>query len=203
MSDDMKKDVLTYEIDGNLYVNMTNRCSNNCEFCVRNHMDTYEGYDLWLEREHSAEEFIEELKRDDLNKYKEIVFCGYGEPMYRYDAIKKIADYVHSRGAKTRINTNGQANEILGYDATVDIKNYIDMINVSLNSSNRDKYDAECHSIYGKDAFEMLLDFAKRCQANGANVILSIVDCIGEDEINACKKLARELGLPLRVREML
>ena len=199
----MAKDVLVYEIDGNLYVNMTNWCSNDCEFCVRNHMDTYEGYNLWQEKEHVAEEYIDAMKSLDLSKYKEIVFCGYGEPMYRYEHIKKIADYVHSRGAKTRINTNGQANEILGYDATMDIKNYIDMINVSLNASNRDKYDAECHSIYGKEAFEMLLDFAKRCQKNGANVILSIVDCIGEEEINACKALAKSLDLPLRVREML
>ena len=199
----MAKDVLVYEIDGNLYVNMTNTCSNNCDFCVRNHMDTYEGYNLWLSAEHEAEDYIAEMADMDLDTYKEIVFCGYGEPMYRYDVIKKIANYVHSRGAKTRINTNGQGNEILGTDVTDNIKDYIDLINVSLNESDRDRYDAVCHSIYGKEAFDMLIDFAKKCKAHGANVILSVVDCIGEDEVEKCRRLAKCIGLPLRVREML
>lgn len=199
----MNKDTLTYVIDGNIYINLTNRCSNNCEFCVRNHIDKYDGYDLWLEREHSAEEIIAELKKTCLNDYKEVVFCGYGEPTYRYDVIKEVADYVHSNSAKTRINTNGQANRILGYDITGEIGKYIDTINVSLNASNADKYDADCHSIYGKEAFNELIDFAKKCKEAGANVIFSVVDCIGEEEIEKCRALAKSCGIPLRVREML
>ena len=29
-------DTITYELGNNLYINLTNRCSNDCEFCVRN-----------------------------------------------------------------------------------------------------------------------------------------------------------------------
>lgn len=159
----MKKDTLTYEIDNNLYINLTNRCSNNCEFCVRNHLENYDGYDLWLEKEPTADEIISELKIRDIKKYNEIVFCGYGEPTYRYDVIKDVADYVHTFGKKTRINTNGQGNRINGKDITVDIDKYLDKINVSLNASNSKKYDADCHSEYGEEAFYEMLDFAKKC----------------------------------------
>ena len=30
---------ITYEYGGNLYVNPTNRCNFNCEFCLRNYWD--------------------------------------------------------------------------------------------------------------------------------------------------------------------
>jgi len=199
----VKKDTLTYEIDNNLYINLTNRCSNNCEFCVRNHLDSYDGYDLWLEREPTVDEIISELKTRDIEKYNEIVFCGYGEPTYRYDVIKDVADYVHAFGAKTRVNTNGQGNRINGKDITADIYKYLDKINVSLNASNAKKYDADCHSEYGEEAFFDMLDFAKKCKEAGANVIFSVVDCIGEDEIKACKHLADSYGIPLRIREMI
>ena len=57
----MKKDMtVTYIVDGALYINVTNRCTNNCEFCIRKNGDGAYGSDsLWLIREPSEEEILE------------------------------------------------------------------------------------------------------------------------------------------------
>ncbi len=39
-----------YEIGKSLYINATNKCTNACEFCVRNNKDFVYG-DLWLNHE--------------------------------------------------------------------------------------------------------------------------------------------------------
>ncbi|MDE6189019.1 MAG: TatD family nuclease-associated radical SAM protein [Clostridia bacterium] len=192
-----------YEVDKNVYINLTNRCSNRCEFCVRYYDKPIYG-DLWIKTEPTAEQVIDILDKDyDLSKYGEVVFCGYGEPTYRFDAIEKISAYVHSKGAKTRINTNGQANEILGEDVTKRIAECIDTINISLNATDAKKYDKICHSAYGERAFDVMLDFAKACVKAGGNVVLSVVDVIGEEEIEKARKIAEEVGAKLRVRKLL
>ena len=89
----MKKGMcITYEVDGNLYVNITNRCTNNCEFCIRNNGDGAYGSDsLWLEREPTKDEILASVFERDLTKYSEIVFCGYGEPTERLDVARAFS----------------------------------------------------------------------------------------------------------------
>ena len=43
-----RKDTYLYALDGNLYVNLTNKCSNGCDFCVRNERESYYGHYLML-----------------------------------------------------------------------------------------------------------------------------------------------------------
>ena len=192
-----------YTVDKNVYINLTNRCSNRCEFCVRYYDKPIYG-DLWIKDEPSAETVIDILEREyNLADYGEVVFCGYGEPTYRFDAIEKICDYVHAKGGVTRINTNGQANEILGQDITARISKCIDTINISLNATDAVKYDKICHSDYGERAFDIMLDFAKKCVNHGANVVLSVVDVIGQEEIEKAREIAKSIGAKLRVRELL
>lgn len=198
-----------YEIGGKLYANLTNRCSNACTFCVRNY-DTdrkkphgYEGYDLWLEKEPTAEEVIAALDRYDLTKYKELVFCGYGEPTYRFDVLEEVAAYAHKKGLRTRINTNGQANAILGKDVSERMCRAIDVIGISLNEVTPEKYDAICRSVFGKKAFDILLEFARLCVSHGGNVVFSVVDCIGKEDIAKAQEIADSVGAKLRVREMI
>ena len=93
------KDTYVYELDGNLYINLTNRCSNDCKFCVRNGKTSYYGHKLWLSREPSAEEIITAI---DGKKCNEVVFCGFGEPTYKMEEMLALCDYFHSKGLKTR-----------------------------------------------------------------------------------------------------
>ena len=53
---------------------------------------------------------IEEKKR--LISKDEIVFCGYGEPLVKYNEVIEIAKYIREAmpDIKIRINTNGHGN---------------------------------------------------------------------------------------------
>lgn len=72
------------------YVNTTNRCPCACTFCLRQTKEMMENNSLWLKEEPSKEMIIEEFKKYNLNDFKEIVFCGFGEPMERWDDIKEV-----------------------------------------------------------------------------------------------------------------
>ena len=190
-------DTYVYELNGNLYINLTNRCSNDCRFCVRNGKATYYGHKLWLTEEPSVEKIIKLIGH---KKCGEVVFCGFGEPTFRVKEIVEIATKLKEKGYKIRLNTNGHGNLINGEDITPRFKGIIDKVNVSLNECNADDYFNLCRPVFGEDAFEGLLDFAKKCKEQGIETNLSVVDCIGEKKIAKCKKLAKEIGVELRVR---
>lgn len=203
-----------YTIYGNIYINLTNFCSNACEFCVRNHESTMDGrefgshsgegdYDLWLDREPSYKDVTDILDKMDFSRYKEMVFCGYGEPSARFDLVEMLANYAHDRGIKTRINTNGQGSAILGKDIAPRMAKCIDTINVSLNATDPVSYDKLCHSRFGLKAFDIMLDFAKECVKCGGNVVLSIVDCVPPEQLQKAAEIAREIGAKLRVRKLI
>ncbi len=192
----------SYQIDNNLYLNITNNCSNDCTFCVRNEKASYYGNYLWLDKEPTVEEVISTI--DDIKKYDEIVFCGFGEPTYRIYEVITIADELKKLGAKhIRLNTNGHANLINGYNVVPQLKLKIDEINISMNASSKEFYNKLCRPINKEKAFESMLDFGRCCVAEKMNAHFSIVDCIGNEEIERCKNLAKEVGLPLRIREFI
>lgn len=190
---------IVYKIGNKIYMNLTNRCSNNCDFCVRNGKDTFHDYYLWLEKEPTAEEVIAKL--GDYMDYDNFVFCGFGEPLYRLDAIIEIAKFLKSKNKNTRINTNGQADLITKENVAKKLKGYIDTISISLNASTAEHYQEICHCEYGEEGFHSMLRFAKACKEEGLKVVLSIVDCIGEQEIKNSKEIAKSLGIELRIRE--
>lgn len=192
----------TYELDGNLYINLTNRCTNDCTFCVRNGKDSYFGHKLRLTKEPSAKDVID-LLPEDISKYKEYVFCGFGEPTCKLDIMLQIAKELKRRGATTRLNTNGQGDLYNKRDISPDLAQCIDKINVSLNDCNAEDYAALCRPAYGKEAFEALQTFAKRCAARKIDVWFSVVDCIGTEKIEKCRQIAKECGVALRVREFI
>ena len=188
-----------YNRDGKLYINVTNKCTNNCDFCIRHNHDGVGGKDLWLEREPTFKDIKEQLPQNILT-YSEVVFCGFGEPTCNIDVVRETGRYLKGQGAKTRINTNGQANLLYKKDVTEKLVGAIDVVNVSLNASNAKKYQQICKSVYGEVAFDALLEFALLCQEKGLEVILSVVDIIGNKEVEECKKLCKKNNLKLRVR---
>ncbi len=198
---------ITYEFSGSLYVNLTNRCSNACEFCVRNKHDDINGKDnLWLDREPTEEEIKEDFLRHDLDQYAEIVFCGYGEPTMRFDTMIVIAKWLKERKAEIRIrlNTNGHANLICKRDVTPELVGCIDILSISLNAENSEKYQQRCQSVFGGEvAFAGLLEFTRLATKYVPEVILSVVDVMDAGEIEACRELAKECGATFRVRKLI
>lgn len=201
--DDGRKDTYVYVLDGNLYLNLTNKCSNGCDFCVRNERASYYGNYLWLRHgDPTVEKVVSALNAmGDLTKYKEAVFCGFGEPTYKMTEIVALCDYLHEKGLSTRLNTNGQGNLINKRDITPELKGKIDLVNVSLNASCSEKYQPICRSQFGENAFPAVVEFAKLCKRNGVKCRFSIVDCIGEAEVEACKRLAESVNIPLYIRD--
>ena len=112
--------MITYTHRDGLYVNMTNRCSNRCDFCVRSYGDTLYG-DLWLEREPTVAETITSIENHDLSAFSELVFCGYGEPTERLADMLSVCSHIRKiSDIPIRINTNGQSELINGEDSMVD-----------------------------------------------------------------------------------
>ena len=198
-----RKDTYAYILDGNLYINLTNKCSNGCDFCVRNERASYYGNYLWLKNgDPTVEKVIAQVNGfGDLKRFKEVVFCGFGEPTYRVAEMVALCDYFHEKGLSTRLNTNGQGNLINKRDIVPELKGKIDLVNVSLNASASDKYQKICRSQYGESGFEALVEFAKLCKRNEVKCRFSIVDCIGEEEVEACKRLAEQVRVPLYIRK--
>ena len=197
---------ITYEYEGALYVNLTNRCDCSCVFCLRHngHKGSIYADDLWLEHEPTVEEALADFRKRDLTSYREIVFCGFGEPMYRVDDICAIVDALKAESPAlppVRINTNGHANLIHGRDVTPDLAGRIDVISISLNGSTAEEYCTVTKPRDGEKAWEAMLDFTRKCAAVIPTVMMTIVDKDKTpEEIEACRALAESLGAKLRIR---
>lgn len=198
-----RKDTYAYLLDGKLYLNLTNKCSNGCDFCVRNERDSYYGHYLWLNHgEVTFEKVVSACNGfGDLKRFEEVVFCGFGEPTYRMDLIVKLSDYFHEKGLKTRLNTNGQGSLINKRDIIPELLGKVDKISVSLNASCAENYQKICRSQFGENGFGAMVEFAKNCKRAGIDCRFSIVDCIGEAEVESCKMLAQKTGVPLLIRK--
>ena len=202
----MKKGMcITYEVENSLYVNVTNRCSNRCDFCIRNNGDgAYGSESLWLVREPTQDEILESVFKRDIPKYKEIVFCGYGEPSYRLDEIRNISLKVKSAfpSVKIRINTNGQSDLILGKNTANLYRDAFDTVSISLNASNSEGYMRICHPVFSEKTFPAIIEFAKNVKNCVQFVVFSVVgDFLSEEEIRECQGVADSCGVPLRIRE--
>lgn len=189
-----------YKFGEKLYINLTNRCSNNCTFCLRNNGDEVGGYYLWLEREPLSQEILEILKQEDVNKYPEVVFCGYGEPTYKIDEIAEIGAYLKQQGATTRLDTNGQGNLINGDNIVPRLVNVIDKVSISLNQYNASEYDKICLSEFGEQGFDAMIDFALMCKQAGIKTRFTLVDVLSPQDIEKCKSLANSLDIDLEIR---
>ena len=202
---------ITYEYEGALYVNLTNKCNCACEFCLRQGKaegSIYTEDSLWLEREPTREEALDSFLSRDVRSYREIVFCGYGEPTYRLDDLLWLVDRLKEKfGDKlppVRINTNGHANLINGRDVCSELYGRIDTVSISLNATNAADYVALCHPVQGEEAWQAMRDFAWECTAYVPNVVLTIVDKDKTPkEIERCKQIAEGLGVKLRIRSFI
>lgn len=201
----MKKSMtIAYEVGKNLYLNLTNQCPCACTFCIRNHADGAYGSDpLWLEHEPSMEEITAALSALDLNKYDEIVFCGYGEPTCRLDIVIKTAQWLREKlkdAAKLRINTNGLGDLVNGRSIAEELCAAMDVVSVSLNAGTVDEYMKVTRPKFD-NAFKAMQQFTADCvKTKNAEIIMSVVDVIPEEQIAASREIAEKLGAKLRVR---
>ena len=194
------KSALTYSIGNNLYINVTSNCTNNCIFCQRKRKPSISGTNLWLAKDPSAEDIINNIVNPQ--KYDEVVFCGFGEPLLRLDVIKKVALWLKKNNVKRiRIDTNGQANLIYNRNICPELKGLIDAFSISLNASNQEQYQKICKSYFGAKSYQSIRDFIRECKNNLFDVTVSavVIECISIDDIR--KIVENELKCKFRLRQ--
>ncbi len=196
---------IAYTVGDGIYLNLTNRCPCRCVFCIRQEQDTVgDSGSLWLKKEPTADEVLEALASYDLGSYREIVFCGYGEPMEQLDVLLEVCRRIRAISSlPIRVNTNGLADLIHKKPTALLLEGLVDTVSISLNAPNRQRYHEVVQSIYGLPAFDSMLQFAVSCKSYVPHVMFTVVDILSEEEIAACRQLASGLGIPLRVREKL
>jgi len=190
---------MVYKIRRSLYINLTNRCSSSCYFCPRGGSTGgfISGHYLFLKNEPSVEEVLEAVEEE--SDFDEVVFCGLGEPTMRLKEILEIAGNLKSKGYKIRLNTNGHGSLINKMEVPSKLVGKIDRVSISLNAQDADTYLEICRPDRGKESFEAVIKFVEGCKKAGIDTTVSVVD-LPEIDIEACRKLASELGVNLRVR---
>jgi TatD DNase family protein len=196
-----------------LYLNVTNRCTNRCTFCVRSRTARLGDGLLLGGDEPDVDELLAAVEtRGGAESFDEIVWCGYGEPTIRLDVIMAASPVFHAAGAGVRLNTNGHGCLFHGRDVLPELGGVIDRANVSLNAPDVARYTELCRpdpaavpggDDLGPEAFwEAMLDFLGRAPDHIAQVQASVVGhTLDGAEIEGCRKLAHRIaGAPLRVR---
>lgn len=195
------EETLAYELHGNLYLNITYHCTLRCAFCPK-----FQGswevqqYDLLLTREPSAEEVL--AAAGNPVAYKEIVFCGLGEPTLRLDTLLAVAKTLKEQGARhIRLNTDGLANLVYGRDVTQELAEVVDAVSISLNAQDEVTYERHCRPKRA-GAYQAVLEFAHRAKAQGIDVTLTAINGLEGVDIAACRRIAETLGVHFRQREL-
>lgn len=196
---------ITYQVGEGVYVNLTNRCPCDCTFCLRRNADgVYGSGSLWLEREPTLDEVLESLGGWDFSRFREVVFCGYGEPTERLDVLLEAAAHLKALESppQVRVNTNGLSDLVNGRPTAALFSGKVDCLSISLNTDDPAEYLATCRPKFGDAAYPALLKFAHEAVAAVPEVVMTVV---GEPVTSLakqqrCRAIAESLGARLRVR---
>lgn len=194
---------IVYDYLGGLYLNITNECPCKCVFCIRDKIETLgSAAEMWHEKQPDFEDIKSAIDSFDTSKYSEAVFCGYGEPTCAFENLVKTAKYIKEKyGFKIRVNTNGLGNLINKRDITDELCEIADVISISLNAPNAQRYLQITRNDFDIESFDAMLDFAEKCVAKNANVRMTVVDIITDEEIEQCRQLAESIGVKFVSRE--
>jgi len=197
-----KSPSMVYWLGNNLYLNITNRCPNNCYFCFRKFKDGIQGFNLKLGKEPSPNEVIEKLQKVINRKnWSEVVFCGFGEPLERLDCVLEVTRWIKKHSGRiVRIDTNGQGYLLnKGGEVVKELKEAgVDKISVSLNAHEKETYNQVCKPAF-KNAFENVLEFIEKAREEFDMEITTVT--IPEVDIPEVREIARKLGVGFRIRE--
>lgn len=192
--------IIAYTLNGNCYLNVTNRCTLRCAFCPKfNKQWTVRDYALRLAREPTVVEMLEAV--GDPARYKEIVFCGLGDPGLRIYECLHVGRKLRERGATVRMNTDGLASLLHERDVTPDLEGGLDALSVSLNAHNEEVYNRHCRPGV-KGAYQAMLDFVERAKEFVPKVAVTAINGLEGVDIAACREIAEKLGVEFRERTL-
>lgn len=202
---------IVYRSKGNLYVNITNKCTAHCLYCIKNTWKwNYRSYNLKLSSEPAVKAVLKAVEDHRKAEFNEIVFCGYGEPLVRLDALKEIAAVLKKKGYFIRINTSGHANLIHGRNIVPELHGIVDAVSVSLNAETAEQYIILHRPRFGISTFKAIINFIKECKKYIPQVVMTVIDLpdnwkkgMPGININKCRSIADNLQVEFRVRPYL
>lgn len=191
---------------GNLYVNLTSRCSAACTFCLRTFTWEVFGYDLRLtaDQEPTAQQVIEAARAEVGKRLpRELVFTGLGEPTLRFGEMIAVLEWARTAGLKTRLDTNGHGQLLNPGRRVVDelAEAGLAAVSVSLNAPDAATYERLCRP-KSSGAFQAVLAFVRDSIRLGLEVTVTAVDVPGID-LAGLMALATSLGAAFRVRRLI
>ncbi|MHB8872258.1 MAG: TatD family nuclease-associated radical SAM protein [Myxococcaceae bacterium] len=190
--------VVGYTLRNSRYLNLTARCTLRCNFCPKfNGCLTVGEHDLKLLREPTVDELVQAVPEP--SKFDEVVFCGYGEPTLRLDALLETAERLKPHGARIRVNTDGLANLVYGRDVTPELEGRVDALSISMNAQDEATYERHCRPTL-PGSYAAMLDFAQKARAHVPQVTLTAIEGLEGVDIAACEAKAAKLGLAFRRR---
>lgn len=198
-----KKPSIVYWLGDNLYLNITNQCPNRCYFCLRNFKDGVGGFNLKIPLEPTADEVLSELQNAiSMRQWKEIVFCGFGEPLARLDCVLEVSRRIrqnYGRIIAIRVNTNGQGYLLNnGRNVVEELKAAgVDRVSVSLNAHDKATYMEVCRPSF-ENAYENILEFIERAR-KVLDVEVTAVT-IPEVDLDKVAEIAAGMGVKFRIR---
>lgn len=195
-----KKDTYVYPIRDSLYINLGNRCTLVCDFCPK-HNGTWmvHEYDMSLETAPTSAEVIQAIGNP--LDYEELVFCGYGEPTLRLKPLLVIATWIKSRGGKVRLNTDGLGNLVNKRNILPELSECVDALSISLNAQNEEIYNLHCHpGVPG--SWDAMIAFTREAPKWIGDVSVSAINGLSGVNIDACKQLAKNLGVTFKERSL-
>lgn len=194
---------IVYWMGNTLYLNVTNRCSNDCYFCFRKFKKGIREFDLKLKKEPTVNEVQKELSKViNKKKWNEVVFCGFGEPLERLDLVLEVTRWLKKQHIKTiRVDTNGHGYLLnRGRDVARELKDAgLQKISISLNASDNITYNKVCKPSF-EDAYEMVLEFINKSLEAGLETEVTAVT-ISEVDIQKVKDLAERIGVQFSLRQ--
>jgi TatD family-associated radical SAM protein len=199
-----EKPKTVYWLENKLYLNITNRCSNCCFFCLRNFKRGVGGFDLKLAKEPSLERITGELGEVlGMRSWDEVVFCGFGEPTERLDVLLLVARWIrqhYGKPIRIRVNTNGHGYVLNGSRAVAaELRAAgVDKVSISLNAGDAETYGEICRPTF-ESAYEAVTDFIQK-----AKLVLQVEATavrMPEVDLAKAKTVADCLGVEFRVRE--
>jgi TatD family-associated radical SAM protein len=191
---------ISYIIADRLYLNITDRCTLACAFCPKhNGSRQLRDYDLTLDERPSTEAIIASI--DDPARYREVVFCGYGEPTLRLKVLKSVAAHIKHEGGRVRVNTDGLANLVHKRNVLPELGDCIDAVSVSLNAQDETTYTRHCQPTL-PGSYPAMLDFLRQAPHFVSEVTASAIAGLDGVNIAACHQLAEQLGVRFRRREL-
>lgn len=203
----MAENNLVYILDGKIYINLTNMCSNNCLFCLRQQKDDVVGTNMWLESEKiTANDVILQLEPHKDKLKKGVTFCGYGEPTMKFGVLKEVAQYLKDNypDVYIKVNTNGHGNFLNKKDILPELKGLVDEFSVSLNAQTKELYNTLSQPKV-ENGYDEMLNFSKEAVALGFKTTMSVVSKFEDYDVNLseCEKIAHSLGAEFRNREFI